>query len=382
MKLLIFSASTGGGHKRAAAALEDTIHRLNPEVEVTVVDGLRAIGKMYDTTTVQGYYFLVKNAPGFYGEMYDMTDRKNLAYKAMMKINAAQANKLLEVIEKHNPNVIIMCHAFITAMVSKLKSKGYLKNVKTIALITDFDTHRSYIAPGIDAYVLAEPQMAHKLVEEYGVDESIIYPLGIPTFEKFSKPGIKEEIMRREGLSPDKTTVLLMAGSFGVSGVLKVYENLAASNKNLQMIVITGRNGKLIEKLDECIDEVGARDRTKLLFFVNNVEDYMHISDLIVTKPGGLTIAESLACHLPMAIYNAYPGQAQYNVKFLLRHHAAIVVDEYNAAEEITKLLKDTERLAFMRESCRQLARPNAAEDMVKLAKQLSGVEVTEKEAQ
>ena len=86
MKLLIFSASTGGGHKRAAAALEDTIHRLNPEVEVTVVDGLRAIGKMYDTTTVQGYYFLVKNAPGFYGEMYDITDRKNLAYKAMMKI--------------------------------------------------------------------------------------------------------------------------------------------------------------------------------------------------------------------------------------------------------------------------------------------------------
>ena len=128
MKLLIFSASTGGGHKRAAAALEDTIHRLNPEVEVTVVDGLRAIGKMYDTTTVQGYYFLVKNAPGFYGEMYDMTDRKNLAYKAMMKINAAQANKLLEVIEKHNPNVIIMCHAFITAMVSKLKSKGAWMN--------------------------------------------------------------------------------------------------------------------------------------------------------------------------------------------------------------------------------------------------------------
>lgn len=127
---------------------------------------------------------------------------------------------------------------------------------------------------------------------------------------------------------------------------------------------------------------MGARDRTKLLFFVNNVEDYMHISDLIVTKPGGLTIAESLACHLPMAIYNAYPGQEQYNVKFLLRHNAAIVVDEYNAAEEITKLLKDTERLAFMRESCRQLARPNAAEDMVKLAKQLSGVEVTEKEAQ
>lgn len=375
MKLLIFTASTGGGHKRAAAALEDTIKRISPDVETTVVDGLRAIGKMYDTTAVQGYYFLVKNAPKVYGEMYKVTDRKNIAYKAVMKLNAAQSDKLLEEIERHDPDVIIMCHPFITAMVSKLKEEGELQNVKVISLITDYDAHRTYIAPNIDAYVLAEPEMASKLVEEYGVDESIIYPLGIPTFEQFSIPGAKEEICRREGLSPDKTTVLLMAGSFGVTGIIKVFQNLAQGNPDIQMIVITGRNGKLIEKLDEVIDELGARDRTKLLFFVNNVADYMHISDLIVTKPGGLTISESLACHLPMAIYNAYPGQEQYNVNFLTQQNAAIVVDSKNAAEEITKLLHDPDRLAEMRENCRRLARPNAAEDLIKLAMQLGNAE-------
>ena len=371
MKILIFSASTGGGHKRAAAALEDTIKRLNPDVEVTVVDGLRAIGKMYDNTAVKGYYFLVKKAPKVYGGMYEVTDRKNLAYKAVMKLNAAQSRKLMEEIERHQPDVIIMCHAFITAMVSKLKAKGKLENVKAISLITDFDAHRTYIVPNIDAYVVAEPQMADKLIEEYGVDESLIYPLGIPTFEKFSLPGAKEEICRREGFDPNKTTVLLMAGSFGVTGVLKIYENLALNDPELQLIVITGKNGKLIEKLDDSVDKVGARDRTRLLFYVNNVEDYMHISDLIVTKPGGLTIAESLACHLPMAIYNAYPGQEEYNVPFLLKQHAAITVDKKNAAEEISRLLHDPERLREMRENCRRLARPNAAEDMVKLAKSL-----------
>ena len=371
MKILIFSASTGGGHKRAAAALEDTIKRLNPDVEVTVVDGLRAIGKMYDNTAVKGYYFLVKKAPKVYGGMYEVTDRKNLAYKAVMKLNAAQSRKLMEEIERYQPDVIIMCHAFITAMVSKLKAKGKLENVKAISLITDFDALRTYIVPNLDAYVVAEPQMADKLIEEYGVDESLIYPLGIPTFEKFSLPGAKEEICRREGFDPNKTTVLLMAGSFGVTGVLKVYENLAEGDPDLQLIVITGKNGKLIEKLDDSVDKVGARDRTRLLFYVNNVEDYMHISDLIVTKPGGLTIAESLACHLPMAIYNAYPGQEEYNVQFLLKQHAAITVDKKNAAEEISRLLHDPERLREMRENCRRLARPNAAEDMVKLAKSL-----------
>ena len=371
MKILIFSASTGGGHKRAAAALEDTINRLNPEVEVTVVDGLRAIGKVYDTTAVKGYYFLVKKAPKFYGGLYKVTDRQNIAYKAAMKINASKSEKLLREIEKHNPDVIIMCHAFITAMVSRLKKQGKLLNVKAISLITDYDTHRTYVAPNIDAYVLAEPQMAPKLINEYGVDESIIYPLGIPTFEKFSEPGAKDEICRREGLDPDKTTVLLMAGSFGVTGVLKFYKKLARIDDSLQFIVITGKNEKLYEKLKETVEEENAASRTKLLFFVNNVEDYMHVSDLIVTKPGGLTISESLACHLPMAIYNAYPGQEQYNVNFLLKQKAAISVDKKTGAEEIIKLLQSPERLSEMRENCIRLARPKAAEDMYNLARQL-----------
>ena len=371
MKILIFSASTGGGHKRAAAALEDTINRLNPNDEVTVVDGLRAIGRVYDTTAVKGYYFLVKKAPKFYGGLYKVTDRKNIAYKAAMKINASKSEKLLKEIEKHNPDVIIMCHAFITVMVSRLKKQGKLTDVKAIAPITDYDAHRTYVAPNIDAYVLAEPQMAPKLIYEYGVDESKIFPLGIPTFEKFSEPGIKDEICRREGLDPNKTTVLLMAGSFGVTGVLKFYKKLAEIDDSLQFIVITGKNEKLYEKLRETVEEENAADRTKLLYFVDNVEDYMHVSDLIVTKPGGLTISESLACHLPMAIYNAYPGQEQYNVNFLLNQKAAISVDKKTGAEEIKKLLQSPERLSEMRENCIRLARPKAAEDMYNLARQL-----------
>ena len=373
MKILIFSASTGGGHKRAAAALEETIRRMDPDAEVTVVDGLRAIGKVYDTTAVKGYYFLVKKAPKFYGGIYKVTDRQNIAYKAAMKINASKSEKLLKEIEKHNPDVIIMCHAFITAMVSRLKRHGKLLDVKAISLITDYDAHRTYIAHNIDAYVLAEPQMAPKLINEFGVDESIIYPLGIPTFEKFSEPGVKEEICRREGLDPGKTTVLLMAGSFGVTGVLKFYKKLAEIDGSLQFIVITGKNEKLYEKLKETIEEENAADRTKLLYFVDNVEDYMHVSDLIVTKPGGLTISESLACHLPMAIYNAYPGQEQYNVNFLLKQKTAISVDKKTGAEEIIKLLQSPERLSEMRENCIRLARPNAAEDMYKLARKLDG---------
>ena len=178
MNILIFSASTGGGHKRAAAALEEKIKEVNPESTVNVVDGLRSIGKVYDKTVCKGYYIMATKTPKVYGKFYKITDQKNKFYKTVMKSNSMMAKKLLETIEEYNPDVLIMCHPFISAMVSKLKKKGKI-TIKAISLITDYDSHRTYISPNIDAYVLAEPQMAKKLHEEYGVDESKIYPLGM-----------------------------------------------------------------------------------------------------------------------------------------------------------------------------------------------------------
>lgn len=374
MNILIFTASTGGGHKRAAAAIKAKINNVSPQTNVEVIDGMEAIGKVYNKAVTKGYHIMATKTPEFYGKLYRLSDENKPVAKAVMKSNEMYANKLLETIKKNDPDIIIICHAFITNMVSYLKEKGKL-NVKAISLITDYDSHRTYISPYIDAFVLAEPQMAKKLQEEYGVPENKIYPLGIPTFDSFAKSETREELCKRERLDPEIPTVLLMAGSFGVTGVLDFYEQLAKTNEKIQMIVITGRNIKLFDHFDKKIQELKSSRNTKLLYFVDNVEDYMHIADLIVTKPGGLTVTESIACHLPMAIYSAYPGQEADNVDFLLNQNAAVLIDKKNGAKQIIELLNSPEKLSEMKESCKKLALPNAAEDIFNLAKKLSGKE-------
>ena len=374
MNILIFTASTGGGHKRAAAAIKAKINDISPQTNVTVIDGMKAIGKVYNKAVTKGYHIMATKTPEFYGKMYRLTDEKKPVAKAVMKSNEMYANKLLESIEEYDPDIIIICHPFITNMVSYLKEKGKL-DVKAISLITDYDSHRTYISPYIEAFVLAEPQMAKKLLEEYKVPESKIYPLGIPTFDSFAKNETREELCKRERLDPEIPTVLLMAGSFGVTGVLDFYEQLAQTGENIQMIVITGRNIKLFDHFDKKIQELDSSRNTKLLYFVDNVEDYMHIANLIVTKPGGLTVTESIACHLPMAIYSAYPGQEEDNVDFLLNQNAAVLIDKKNGAKQIIELLNSPEKLNEMRENCKKLALPNAAEDIFNLAKELCGKE-------
>lgn len=370
MKIIIFTASTGGGHKRAAAAIEEKIKTTSPETKVKVIDALKTIGKVYDKTVCGGYHFMATKIPKVYGKCYKITDRRNLMYKAVMQSNTMMSDKLLDTINEYKPDVIIMCHPFVTTMISKLRRQGKI-DVKAISLITDYDAHRTYIVPYIDAYVLAESDMADKLENEYGVDESLIYPYGIPIFDRFTQPFDKKEICEREGLDPDKPTILLMAGSFGVTSVLSFYKALAQRAPEMQFIVITGRNIKLFANLEKLVDELGMQDNTKLLYFVKNVEDYMHVSDLIVTKPGGLTVTESLACSLPLAIYSAFPGQERDNADFLLRKGAAILLKKKTGADDIINLMKDKEKLEEMKENCRKLHRPDSAEKIFRLAQKL-----------
>lgn len=379
MNILIFTASTGGGHKRAAAAIAEKIKQLSPETTVNVVDALKSIGKAYNKTVCSGYHFMATKTPKFYGKCYKITDRKTLMFKGVMKSNTMMSNKLLKIIDKYSPDVIIICHPFVTTMISKLRAQGKT-NVKAISLLTDYDSHRTYFVPNIDAYVVAEPNMAKKLQEDYGIAKEKIYPYGIPIFDRFYNPEVtKEEIFKRERLNPELPTVLLMAGSFGVTGVLKFYEQLARVKYKAQFIVITGHNPKLYEHLLKLEEKLDSFNKTKLLYFVDNVEDYMHISDLIVTKPGGLTVTESLACNLPLAIYSAFPGQELDNAEFLVSQNAAILLEKDHGADQITELLRSPEKLNEMKENCKRLSIPDSAENIFKLAQKLCCESNTEK---
>ena len=131
MNILILTASTGRGHKRAAAAIEAKIRQSHPETTVTVVDALKSIGKMYNKTVCGGYHFMATKVPKVYGECYKITDRKNIIHKAVMKSNTMMSKKLLETIESCNPDIIIICHPFVTTMISRLKAKGKLDGVIT-----------------------------------------------------------------------------------------------------------------------------------------------------------------------------------------------------------------------------------------------------------
>ena len=135
--------------------------------------------------------------------------------------------------------------------------------------------------------------------------------------------------------------------------------------------MITGRNEKLYDAFEEEI--VHSPIKTKLIYFTIEVEKYMHISDLIVTKPGGLTVSEALACNLPLAVFDAIPGQEEDNANFLKTHDMGVRIGkETDFAKFISDLLAEKDKLRKMRESCKKFDKSESSANIISLVNKLT----------
>lgn len=367
MRVLIFTASTGGGHKKASAALESYIKSRDSEAVVKTVDALKAVGKAFDKLISGGYVFLAKHAPRVYGKMYRHSDKDTKLNSLVDNVTGVASKKLFPMIDEFKPDVIVTTHPFAAEMVSAIKGKHEL-SVPLISIVTDFAPHKTYIQPNVDFLVVSSNEMKYQL-ENLGIKSDSIRTLGIPVDPVFYKKQDKNALLEEMDLECDVPTILMMAGSFGVSDVFDIYEGILNISEKFQLIIITGNNKKLYSEFERRLEKLGdGGKRTKLNFFVNDVYRYMHASDLLITKPGGLTVTEALASCLPMAIFKAYPGQEADNEDYLIRNNMAIQLPKgKKCAPVLERLISDKDKLASMKQSCGDFFKGKAVETIYEL---------------
>lgn len=369
MRILLLYASAGGGHKRAAEALEAYIHAHLPGAEVRVEDAIRHVGRLVDTLCCDGYKFSVKHAPLIFGTLYKSTNRDTKIAGLLPRINDLLAKKLLPLIEEFRPDIILDTYHFAGQMISYLKELG-LVTAPLVNILTDYGPHRAWLAPKVDAYVVAADSMCAPLAR-MGVPKEKIYPFGIPVFEAFFQKEDRDALLQEMHLTPGVPTVLIMAGSFGVKNILGVYRDISTLGTDFQVITITGKNRKLYEAFRKEIPN--SPKPTHLVEFTNEVHKYMHASDLLITKPGGLTVSEALASGLPMAVFDAIPGQEEDNAEFLQAHNMGVRLKSgASCAFAVRSLLQDPRRLEDMRTACRAFDKSDCCKNILSLMQELT----------
>ena len=369
MKILLLTAATGGGHIRAAAAIEKHLRDNCPGIEVKTEDAFKAISSIFDKTICDGYHFLATKAPKMFGKLYESTNQESHFASLVPKLSGIFRRRLLPSILEFDPDVIITTHPFVTEMISCLKEDGKVSAL-LLCVMTDYGPHKSWVSPAVDAYIVSNEDMMETMVRHMGVPREKIFPFGIPVHDVFFEKADRQAILRELGLDENRMTILIMAGSFGVNNILSVFREITALPQDFQMIIITGRNEKLYHAFEEELPS--CPKSCKLVYFTKEVEKYMKAANLIVTKPGGLTVSEALACNIPLAVFDAIPGQEEDNANFLMNHGMAVRIGKGDScAATIQSLLEDEEKLEEMKRSCEKFDKSQSIPKMLDLIQYL-----------
>lgn len=371
MKIIIFYASYGGGHLSAARAIKQYIEQHYNGNEIEMIDCMKYINTGIEKMTTNAYKIMAKDVPWAWGQIYKLSD-KGPIYHISNFNNKVMSIKLNNLFKKMEPDIVISTHPFSTQMTAWLKQLK-LTNCKLASVMTDFAPQNQWLVGHkyIDYIFVSNKEMKKKIIEKK-VPEEKIFVTGIPLSNRFLENFDREKIKKSFELDLHKRTILFFGGGeFGL-GKDKTVKILNAFLDNIgdiyQMVLISGKNEKMYERFSELVKDKGLRDCVKVYGYTNQVPELMSISDLVVTKPGGLTISESLASGLPIVAINPIPGQEEENAEFLENAEVAIWIRKHDDIDDtIAKLLSTPEKLYSMKLKSKLMAKKNSTKNICQI---------------
>lgn len=357
-RILIISASIGTGHTKAAQAIAMQVRRRYPEAIVETVDFM-ADGYYLNRLIKESYLKMLHLSPNMYDVLYRWT--KSAKRFSMQGIMArAMKRNMKELLDKHRPDIVICTHPFPCSAVAYLKKTQY-PNLVLTGVITDFAVHQMWIFDEVDLYFIGSADMLMAMVAK-GVSRKRVAVTGIPVLPSFGEYD-RTDTKGKDGRQ--LPNILIMGGGLGMGGVQESLHSLEQIARSLRIVVIAGRNKKLRRKLEKfCLR---SHHSIRIYEYTDRIPELMASSQLLITKPGALTISEALTMELPMILFDPIPGQEIDNARFLEGKGAAVwVKDGEHIASEAFALLTDKERHDAMRARARALRKPYAAAQIVR----------------
>ncbi len=365
-KVLIFYASYGGGHLSAAKSIKQFIDENYSDVQTEMIDCVKYVNKALDKITTAAYREMAKKAPWAWEKVY-YKSQGGLLGKVSTTSNKVMAVKMAKLFREFKPDVVISTHPFGSQMTSYLKQKGKT-NCILATIMTDFKSHEQWLIGNkfVNFYFVSNSSMKEDMILE-GIPEDKIFVTGIPISNRFLQSYDKASIFSSFELKEGIKTILFFGGGeygLGKDKTVAILDALA-DFEQIQVVAIAGKNEKMKQDFEKIVVQKNKQQTIKVLPFTDKVPELMAISDMVITKPGGLTVSESLASHLPLMVINPIPGQEEENADFLEKTGCAVWLKKNeNPREVLSSILNDSIKLGEMKKSAEHFAKPNSTKDI------------------
>lgn len=332
-RVLLFSEGFGTGHTQAAYALAAGMQQMCPNVHCRVME----LGNFLNPTVApmiqSAYRKTVSVHPELVGKLYRYRYKKSLNRLTRLMLHRVFYAQATRVIKRLKPDVIICTHPIPNAVVSRLKQQGL--NTPLYTLITDYDAHGTWVNPEVDAYLVSTPKVK-KLLMLRGIQPEYIHVTGIPVHPKFWERKCREQL-HTELRIKDMPTVLIMGGGWGLLFNKELSRLLAQRANEIQLIFCMGDNEKLVA--DMLGDPLFRHPHIHVFGYRDDIHKLMDVSDLLITKPGGMTCTEGAAKRIPMLFYEPIPGQEEENCQYFVSEGFGEILDSPSVVSKWLDLL-------------------------------------------
>jgi len=359
-RVLILTASYGSGHTIAARSLAQAFAHAGAAVRV--VDHFRElVHPMFERATRALYYWTLRRAPAAWGAAYALADR--MASDSPLAFGATRlgATRLAGLLGEERPDAVVSVHATPAVVLTALAAAGTRVPPHT-TVVTDFVAHSQWIAPGVERYCVAADEVKHEFVAR-GLPPRRIVVTGMPLRPEFDAPVDAAAARRALGLDPRRPVVLAMAGADGSLGRLPdVARVLGRGPRPRQGLIVAGRDAALAARLER----EAAGTAVRVLGYVADIRTLMAAADVLVTKAGGMTLAEAMAAGLPLIAYGSLAGQERRNEHFVSRAGVALAArSPRELAGAVERALTEPDLLERLRRRMRRLHHPGASRRVV-----------------
>lgn len=361
MRVLVLSCSTGGGHNSCARYVEEELKANKIEAyfedfyDIVNASAKELSSKLY-LSTVGGTGEIFKNVYKL-GELYSKTGIKSPVYL----VNKLHKKRLYNYIVENNFDLVITSHLFPALTLTAINKGNFPKKINFMTIATDYEPC-PFLEETEPNYLIMQKGLEEKFIKK-GFNPDILVNSGIPVSSRFVKMA---KDIRKDFNIKDEKVILIMLGSMGFGKINEIIQEILQIDK-IKVLVVCGTNKKLY-------DELMGIDTDKLitLGFVDNINDLIYSSDIVLSKPGGLSSTEIASINKPLLHIFPIPGIETYNTEFFEARGMSLKCDKKEEIiDNIKRLLDDIDLQHAMVNNQKKYINKNSASELVELIKKM-----------
>ncbi len=365
-RIAILTLSVGSGHVRAAEMIQRAISDGEEDVDIRTLDAVEMGEAWFRLVYVKPYWWMLKSAPSLWRALFERRHQKQHGSTAPPWVFRHGCGRVLKEMKEYSPQLVIATEIAAAETAALGRREGRF-NAPVLAVLTDFQAEPPWVQREIDFYCVASEEARVQLVG-WGVSPNRILMSGIPIDPTFALNYDRSEVRRSLGLAEDRPVVLVMGGGMGPAPLDQIVQSLELCGRPLQVVAVAGLDSAMQERVSRLRGRIAVD--LHVFGWSDKIPELMAASDLLVTKPGGLTIAESMAMGLPLLLTHPIPGPEELHQRYLAGHGIAVVANNLLEIPRLAgRLLSNEEERKEMSRRARDFSRPDAAYSVAQVAR-------------